>query len=365
MVMPPKRKLPDREVALLETWVRRGLPWPAPEATKGAPAVADVPGPRWTKAWWTALPRRIETLQSSEDEIDRFVAAELTAVGLEPLNPADRRCWLRRVTYALTGLLPTEAETRAFMENKSDDRALKSGALDQLLASPAYGQRWAHVWQRQALPGVVADNKAVEAYLSWLAEVFNNDSPIDTIVRAHVGGSDPGARAFGTLAAARPSPDQSPEAARIAVVGRTFLALDVDCARCHDHPVDPLRRSDYQALSALVFPPDQGSPVVPAVAGSDLTRTLQIRDNPLLARVLVNRVWREHLGAGLVSTVDEFGARGDAPSNRPLLEHLAATWIANGGSRKPGPIVRNLVGHCHGIRAVTRWCSHGDGWVHP
>ena len=145
--MPPTGKLPDREIARLRRWVALGAPWP--DASKGP---GPAPAGKFTvteeqRRWWAFQPVRpvpppgVKDTAWVRSPIDRFILAELEARGMTPARPADRPTLLRRATFDLTGLPPTPEEVEAFLRDDSPDAFAR--VVDRLLASPAYGERWA------------------------------------------------------------------------------------------------------------------------------------------------------------------------------------------------------------------------------
>jgi hypothetical protein len=200
----------------------------------------------------------------------------------------------------------------------------------------------------------------------------------------------------------------------IDVLGKSFLGLTIGCARCHDHKYDPISSDDYYALYGIFdgtrFPfsgcekdraprdlvpldhskrglaayaviegrphdirkhlrgdPDTpghlvarrnlellGGQRVPASAGSgrlELARWLTDAKNPLTARVMVNRIWQHHFGAGLVTTPSDFGTRGSPPSHPELLDWLASRFIASGWSVKA---MHRLIVHSEAYQRDSR-----------
>jgi hypothetical protein len=338
MRMPPGRKLTADEIASLETWVARGLPWPAPKVAPMAAAAANT-GPRWRRPLWTGPPRPVPApaldrlANRANNDLDRFVLARLQEFDLQPVAPAGRRAWLRRATYVLTGALPTAAELQAFLAD-ADERRACTAAIERLLASPRYGEHWAELWPRVALPDTATAGAPARArYAGWVAAAFNADQPLDAFVRSHLGGGGAAASFVELVAPATRLDGHAEPAAHVAAVGTTFLGLDVDCARCHDHPQDPLRTSDYRALAALVRPHVSPGESAPDRAPSPFVTTLAIAENPLVARVVVNQVWRVYFGRGIVAS-QSFGSAGEPPSHPLLLDHLAAKLVAAGGSLK-------------------------------
>ncbi len=353
--------------------------------------------------------------------IDRFVLAKLEAMGLNPNPPTDRRVWLRRVTFDLTGLPPTPDASDSF-ESDTSARAFER-VVDRLLASPQYGERWGRHWLDvvRYAETTANDANAVLRY-AWryrdaVIRSFNVDQPFDQFVREQIAGdlmptlSDPSAALdrvastgflmVGPKALAETDKEQSKLDViddQIDTIGRAFLGLTIACARCHDHKFDPVRTSDYYALAGILrgtdvfrdevrnasmwqewtYHPPGGVPVAlmapkdgmpinlrvhlrgnrftlgptaprgfPGVVGRERTPLtteqsgrleladwIASKDNPLTARVMVNRIWQHHFGVGLVATSDNFGNRGDRPSHPELLDWLAARFVESGWSVK-------------------------------
>ncbi|MBX9792071.1 MAG: PSD1 and planctomycete cytochrome C domain-containing protein [Pirellulales bacterium] len=281
--MPPDGKLADEALSDLRHWVKLGLPWGAetpPAAAEGATNSAapakDTIAERIVRSrasHWAFQPIRkheapvvADTAWAASD-IDRFILAALDAKGLKPSPPATPRVLLRRVTLDLTGLPATADEVDAFeraVRDTSLDTAL-AAAVDRLLASPAYGERWGRHWLDVAryadTKGYVftEDTRYPHAYTyrDYVVRALNDDLPYDQFVRQQIAAdlsdtsSDPrplaalGLLTVGSRFMNNPH-DQIDD--RIDVVTRGFLGLTVTCARCHDHKYDPISTADYYAL---------------------------------------------------------------------------------------------------------------------
>jgi hypothetical protein len=213
--------------------------------------------------------------------IDAFVLARLEAQGLAPGRRADRLTLLRRVTFDLTGLPPTPAEQEAFLADDAPDAYER--LVDRLLASPHYGERWAHHWldlvRYAETDGFKADDLRPTAYQyrDWVIRALNADLPYDRFVHQQVAGDemepdDP--QALVATGLQRLGPDEY-NAANLEqrrqeilddvteVTGAAFLGLTVGCARCHDHKFDPISQEDYFRLQAH-FAPMRARDDVPA-----------------------------------------------------------------------------------------------------
>ncbi|HWC96798.1 MAG TPA: DUF1549 domain-containing protein, partial [Candidatus Sulfopaludibacter sp.] len=262
--MPPSGKLPADQIALVEQWIKKGLPWPAEAA--GAPAHAAKLQATAHKRWaWEPLhastPPAVRDVSAAPKVIDRFIQAKLEAANLKPASAADRRTLLRRLSIDLIGLAPTYAEVQAF------DNDRRAGAyereVDRLLASPHFGEHWGRHWldlARYADSGTLGIRFPLAVtYRDWVIDAFNRDLPYDRFVTLQLAADqvdlhnrpqDLAALGFITLGNDLYRATELPERVddRIDVVSRGLLALTVSCARCHDHKYDPIPTRDYYSL---------------------------------------------------------------------------------------------------------------------
>ena len=142
--MPPSGPLKPEEIALVEQWIKAGVPWPKSSPSAPVRQVTEA-----DRAFWAFhVPDRpsVPAAKSAwaHNDIDRFILAKLEEKHLKPVADADKRTLIRRVTYDLTGLPPTPSEVQAFL----DDKAPKAyeQLVERLLASKAYGERWGRMW---------------------------------------------------------------------------------------------------------------------------------------------------------------------------------------------------------------------------
>ena len=201
--------------------------------------------------------------------IDSFVLAKLEAKGITPGADADKVTLLRRVSLDLTGLPPTPEEMSVFLSDKSTDAYEK--AVDRLLASPRYGERWARHWLDLARYAESEGFKADEfrpnvwRYRDYVIQSFNEDKPYDRFVKEQIAGDElwPN-EASARIATAfnRHYPDESNARNLVQrrqeilnditdTVGSVFLGMTYGCARCHDHKFDPILHADYYRLQAF------------------------------------------------------------------------------------------------------------------
>jgi hypothetical protein len=401
------------------------------------PAVPLVKNPAWVR-----------------NPIDAFVLARLEAQGWKPAPAAEPRAFLRRLYLDLLGLPPTPAEQEASLKNSSPEAFDRT--VEDLLARPSYGERWARHWLdlvRYAETNGYerdADKPSVWRYRDYVIRAFNADTPFNRFILEQLAGDElPDASPETLLATGyyRLGPwDDEPADPRedrfdqlddmVGTTAQVFLGLTLGCARCHNHKFEPLTQHDYYRMVAIFAPlqrPQNGrteldlpiaSPAqvaattritlshhlaaIGAVAGTQdpfvaaghlaesqksytalprgyclhepsphpppthllkrgkasqpgplvepgmpavlvsgqpvfpssgkktslrrltLARWIASPDNPLTARVLVNRIWQYHFGEGLVRTPSDFGIMGEPPTNRELLDWLA-DWFVRGG----------------------------------
>ena len=395
--MPPDGKLSDDAIADLTAWIKMGAPWPA---ESGPQAAARHHDDAW-KSHWAYQPVRhpelpqVTNTQWPRASIDYFVLAALEQRGLSPSADADRRAWLRRASYDVTGLPPTAEAVEQFVNDTASDAYGKQ--IDRLLASPHYGERWARHWLDIAR---YADTKGylftqdrsypnAYKYRDWVVGAFNTDLPYDQFLIQQIAADRlPSADNRGALAAMGfltvgrrflGNPHDIIDD-RLDVLMRGTMALTVTCARCHDHKYDPIPTADYYSLygvlastvepaepADLMTLADAPQPIVPHVfvrgnpgnpgpevprqflgvlsgdsrqpfnQGSgrlELAQAIASPQNPLTARVIVNRVWMYYFDAPLVSSPSDFGVRSEAPSHPELLDFLASSLFDGGWSLK-------------------------------
>ncbi len=228
------------------------------------------------------------TVEGVGHPIDAFVRDRLRKEGLVPSEPADRTTQLRRVTLDLTGLPPTPDETLAFL---ADDRpGAYERAVDGLLASPAFGERWGRWWLDLAhygdSDGYLQDflRPVAWRYRQWVVEALNDDLPFDRFTIEQVAGDLVGAsegdaiwpprdaiRArmgtgfFRNTLSNREGGAELEEFRvkqvidRTATFGKTWLALTIECAQCHDHKFDALSQREYYQLYAFFDAADEAN----------------------------------------------------------------------------------------------------------
>jgi hypothetical protein len=283
--MPPKRKLSDRQIAVLTHWVQLGLPWP--RSTSGGKTaegngtfqITDEQSRFWSFQPMKAVPPLdVQDMAWAKSKLDRYILAALESKGLRPARSADKRTLLRRATFDLTGLPPTPQEMDAFLHD--DKPGAFARVVDRLLASPAYGERWGRHWLDLARytdsfdarlnPGNEMEINDSWRYRDWVVQAFNRDLPYDKFLTDQIAGdllpspngiNSEGIIATGFLALGNwggGDADKEKLLTDIAddqvdVASRTFMGLTMACARCHDHKFDPISTADYYGLAGIFF----------------------------------------------------------------------------------------------------------------
>jgi hypothetical protein len=409
--MPPPESnlvLTDEEKNTLKKWIEQGA--------------------EYKQHWAFTPPTRPDVPNGGggcNNEIDHFVRAKLRDAGLEPSGPADKERLIRRVSFDLTGLPPTLDQVDEFLKSDSPDAYEK--VVDQLLASPSYGERWANYWLDVSRYGDThgyQDDlpRVMWPWRDWVIHAFNNNLPYDKFVTWQLAGDLlPDATREQILATGfnrnhkiTQEGGAIPEEYRTEYVvdrtntfGKAFLGISIECSRCHDHKYDPVSQKDFYSTFAFfnqanekglinygelpkpniaitqtdldgilhfingktigtkdtvkvmvmsdqqprkTFILNRGqydepteTEVSPSAPGSimpyrdefegnrlGLAKWLFSADNPLASRVIVNRLWQEIFGRGIVATSDDFGNQGSLPSHPELLDYLAVEFRENG-----------------------------------
>ncbi|HEY7307912.1 MAG TPA: PSD1 and planctomycete cytochrome C domain-containing protein [Gemmataceae bacterium] len=271
--MPPKSKLPEREIAILTEWVQRGALMP-----DDAPGLSGVDLTEGRKFWSFQPPKEVKPPTTRDRmwarrPIDAFILAELDKHRLAPSPTASRRVLIRRAYFDLIGLPPMPEEVDTFVNDPAPDAYAR--LVERLLASPHYGERWGRFWLDLARYCDVAEPWSESKgrpylYRDWVVRALNEDMPYDEFVQRQLAADLMPEAAPANLAALGflgLSPTYWKELKldkdviktvvaeeweeRIEAVSRTFLGLTVACARCHDHKFDPISTQDYYALAGI------------------------------------------------------------------------------------------------------------------
>jgi hypothetical protein len=226
------------------------------------------------KHWAFQPPLRPVTPQVKEkswarNPIDLFILAKLEDASILHAPEADRATLLRRLSFDLTGLPPTPEQQSAFLDDRS--AGAYERVVDQLLASPHFGERWGQHWLDLArfaeTDGYEFDQARPDAwrYRDWVVAALNRDLPYDVFIRMQLAGDEArpdDAEAFVATGFNRCYPDMvdlNDQGLRrqnalndiTETTGLVFLGLTIGCARCHDHKFDPIRQTDFYSLQAF------------------------------------------------------------------------------------------------------------------
>lgn len=274
--MPPSGKLPQDQIDIVAKWMKMGAPMPARtdvieiKEEHGPPQVNDE-----TRNHWSFRPlQRPATPDVKRDDwkknpIDAFVSQSLAEAGFSPNPQADKHVLLRRVYYNLTGLPPTPQQVEEFVKNDSPDAYEE--LIDKLLASPHYGEHWSRYWldlvRYAETNSFERDNPKpfVWKYRDYVIRSFNADKPYDQFLLEQLAGDELEevtadsiiATGFYRIGQWDDEP-ADPKLAMydelddiIATTSQGMLGLSMNCARCHDHKLDPLPQADYYSMVAF------------------------------------------------------------------------------------------------------------------
>ncbi len=300
--MPPKEKLHPDEIAIVEKWIAAGALWPEKTAS---PVATAAPGEKLGNAWsdprnpivrifggrrldlWSLRPIAEPEQPTVRNEawvrqpLDRFVLAGIERADQKPADEASRQTLVRRLYFDVIGLPPTPEEAAAFVADSAPDAYER--LVDQLLASPRYGEHWARMWldvvRYSDSNGFDWDEFRPEAwrFRDYVARSFNFDKPFDKFVREQLAGDemvkaepltaaeqdaliatgylrmgphDNSAALFGETKKVR----QQLMSDLVDTTGSAFLGMTMSCCRCHDHKYDPLSHADHYRLRAFFEP---------------------------------------------------------------------------------------------------------------
>ena len=416
-VMPPPdtgKTLSDDEKKLFRDWIAQGGEYEAhwayiPPKRPPMPTVS-------ARAWPSGA-------------IDRFILARIESANLSPSPQADAATLARRLHFDLTGLPPSPRLAKRLASDTSPEAYAR--VVDELLASPRFGERLATYWldlvRYADTVGYHGDqDHAITPYRDWVIKAFNDNLPFDQFTAEQLAGdllanatmNQKIASGYNRLLqTSHEGGVQKKEylakysADRVRNVSNAWLGATMGCSECHDHKYDPFTQKDFYSLAAFFADVNDdktfsGTNTLPTkrepelqvvspldVAQAKLTRTmvtgrikprtirvlprgnwmddsgeivepavphflpvlknvnranrlhlaewLTSADNPLTARVFVNRLWYLLFGSGLSSTLDDTGSQGEWPTHPGLLDWLAVEFVESGWDVKH--IVRLIV----------------------
>jgi hypothetical protein len=298
--------------------------------------------------------------------IDELVLEKLQSLRVVPSPRCDDATFLRRAYLDMIGTLPTAEETREFLADKANDK--RDRLVDALLSRPEFVDYWAYKWSDLLLvSGQRLRPKAAEAFYQWIRQSVAANKPWDLVAREVVTASgstfENGAANFYAL---HQDPEQMAE-----TVAQAFMGLSINCAKCHNHPLEKWTNDQYYGFANLfsrvrakgwggdarngdglrtvyadttgeLIQPSRGVPRPPCPldgkpvafeATEDrrlaVAEWLTSRENPYFTRAIANRVWANFFGVGLVEAVDDLRLTNPA-SNEELL-HAAAMFVLEHG----------------------------------
>ena len=318
---------------------------------------------RITSPWPSVIPDEVFARTPKRNIIDKRVIEQLQRLNLKPSNPSSDSEFIRRVYLDVVGMLPTPEETMVFLADTSDTK--RDDLIEKLLAQPEFVDYWAY---RLSDLFLISSKKlrpqALKIYYDWLRGEIEKITPWDQLVRQVVAAKGDtlknGAANFYSI-------HQDPET-MAENVSQAFMSLSINCAKCHNHPLEKWTNDQYYSFANLfarvrakgwggdarsgdgartlfiadrgdLIQPRTGKPQPPApldgqAIASDSTEDrrevladwLTSPENPYFTRSIANRVWANFFGRGIVEPVDDLRTSNPA-SNEPLLhaisEHLA------------------------------------------
>lgn len=337
--------------------------------------------------------------------IDGHVWNKLKLLGLTPSEPASDSTFHRRAFLDVIGRLPTPDETRAFLSNP--DPKKREALIDELLQRPEYADFWANKWADLLRPNPYhVGIKATFNFDSWIRESFRKNKPYDQFVREIIAASGSTFKDGNTVFYRnRREPEELAP-----MVSQLFLGVRIDCAKCHQHPSEKWGQRDFYGFAAFfgrigrkgtgISAPISGSeeiiyssegpstggrrrgggPVKHPLTGEEMAPTpllgepmeiapeddlraklaewVTSKENPFFAKVIVNRVWADMMGRGIVDPVDDLRDT-NPPSNPALLDALARDFRENGHDLKK--LIRRIAtSYVYGLSSTPNDRNVGD-----
>lgn len=407
--MPPEKqgesqRLPEAELLVLKGWIESGAPWPTGRTLDWFERTSPY---RAGRDWWSLQPIErpnvplLKNKTQPANPIDAFVRARLTEQGMEPAPKAGQPTLLRRVYYDVIGLPPTREQLDAFVDDQSPYAWTK--AVDDLLKSRHYGERWARYWLDVAryaeTSGYERDQEKPYAwrYRDWVVKALNNDMPFDRFIIEQIAGDEIGladeqstiATGFLRLGSWNDEPNIAADYVydrledMVHTTSSAFLGLTVKCARCHDHKFDPIMQEDYYRMASTfwsgpIHPRSSkllGGPSTNELGYTNVLGWTDITTKPKPFRLLKNgeRLHpREEVIPASLSSIPSLERRFDSPpaTAKTTKRRLQlAQWIANAKNPlTPRVIVNRLWQHHFGqgiVRTPNNFGFLADPPTHP
>ena len=284
--MPYKKSpLLKPELTKLKSWINAGAKYPANEKSQTDKHWAFVPPVR------SVLPT-LKYPAFARNPIDHFIQAKIESLKLKPSPEADKHTLIRRLNLDLTGLPPSIEEVDRFVNDKNPGAYER--AVDALLASPHYGERWGRWWLDAARyadsNGYSIDApRSIWKYRDWVITALNDDMPFDRFTVEQLAGDMlPDATLEQKIATGFHRNTQINQEGgidreqfridsifdRVASTGTVFLGLTIGCAQCHDHKFDPIKQSEYYKMFAFFNNADE--PDLPVASDQDIAKGKEI-----------------------------------------------------------------------------------------
>ena len=342
-----KPPVPEAQVTLLKQWVNEGMDWEA-GYTFGEPTYEPPLRPRSP-----ALPAVVD---GRDHPVDRLIDSYL-ATGDRPFPELiDDSTFLRRVSLDLVGLLPTARDARAFLADNSPNK--RDRLIDDLLGRDIdYTEHWLTFWNdllRNDYDGTGFITGGRKQISGWLYEALRQNKSFDAMVRELIAPPDAESSGFidgiewrGTISVAQSLPIQFSQN-----VSQSLLGINMKCASCHDSFIDRWTLAEAYGLAAIyseepleLFRCDKPTGVMaeagwpfPEIGQIDSEATKQERleqlaalfvhpENGRVPRTIVNRLWGQLMGRGIVHPLD---AMSTEPWDANLLDWLASDFQKNG-----------------------------------
>lgn len=339
----------------------------------------------------------------TKNDIDRYVNAKLTADGIAPAPLTDDLAFLRRATLDTVGVIPTRKEIAQFLADEPGVR--RAQAIERLLVDNRWADHWVSYWQ-----DVLAENPGIlkpelnntGPFRWWIYESLLDNKPLDQFATELImmDGSvyHGGPAGFGLA-----TQNDVPTAAKAHVLAKAFLAMELNCARCHDAPYHPFKQEELFGIAAMLHRKPIKLPATSSVkqepggrvplikislkAGQEikpawpfaqvwkseppqeliwknaddqreqLALQLTAPQNDRFSKVMVNRLWQRLLGRGLIEPVDDWEAEETERSHAELLDYMAREFVLHGYDLKH---VARLIMSSHTYQRESRAVSTKD-----
>lgn len=323
--------------------------------------------------------------------IDVAVFGKLKALNILPSRLTSDAEFLRRASLDATGRLPTPDEVRAFVADTAPDKRVRK--IDVFLESAAYADWWTLKWGDVLQVRTYYDNEAKlsQPFFQWLHQAVSDNMPLDRMAASVV-------EAAGTIRQHGPvdyyqrldNTGLSRDTFMVQL-SQAFLGVRIRCAQCHHHPYDRWGQDDYWGMASffqrlqvrdqnwiglrsevdVARNPRTGKRLKPTPLGGtpfepdanvdpreQLGEWISQPDNPYFSRAVVNRIWEQFFGRGLVDPVDDL--RETNPASHPeLLQDLAKRFVAGGFNQKQ--LIREIMNsRAYQLASETNPTNEGD-----